>query len=202
MNRETDFHEHVPAERAELFQASDGGSTELEYLGLLAALVRCAKPEMVLETGCYAGLGTMALAHALKSNGLGVLWSIDFSAEALAVTAQRIEQAKLKEHVRLFQGDTLELLRSDAFAGAHFGVAFFDSDLPIRVPECIACLDRGLLRAGDYAVFHDTSRLRTVEGRPDPDTATFWSAFDATLRPRLRAVIEMPLSRGLVLAQV
>jgi predicted O-methyltransferase YrrM len=192
----------VPAERAHLFEAYNGGATEVEYLELLYAFVRATKPEHVLETGCFDGRGTLWLAHALSCNGFGLLHSIDNNHQMLDRAAQRINDAGYTQQVKLHHGDTFDVIRTFDFT---FGVAFFDSHLPIRAEEAGLCLDRALVDKGSILAFHDTSRLRTTGGGEDsrdPDTAKFWESFDRRVLPRVRGVFELPLSRGLVLARV
>jgi predicted O-methyltransferase YrrM len=54
-------------------EASDPAQCEL-----LAALVRCAKPRVVVEAGTYRGHGAIAIADALARNGpTGHLWTAD-----------------------------------------------------------------------------------------------------------------------------
>ena len=54
-------------------EASDPAQCEL-----LAALVRCAKPRIVVEAGTYKGHGALAIARALHVNGpTGHLWTAD-----------------------------------------------------------------------------------------------------------------------------
>ena len=62
--KETDVHPHVSEEKGDLFDASDGGSTEYEVLNWLHSTIRLLKPQEILETGGWDGLGTIALAHA------------------------------------------------------------------------------------------------------------------------------------------
>src|SRR6266852_4575937 len=64
---EADVHPHVPAERAELFDAFNTGTTEFELLNWVHATVMLIKPEAVLETGAANGLGTIALASACSN---------------------------------------------------------------------------------------------------------------------------------------
>ena len=65
MLQESFTHPHCPEEKAELFFTFDVGSTEVESLELLHAIIRRTKPQMCLETGTFCGIGTIAIAHAL-----------------------------------------------------------------------------------------------------------------------------------------
>ncbi len=52
-----------------------GGGARIE---LLYFLVRCAQPEVIVETGVAAGFSSTVLLEALKRNGKGRLYSSDF----------------------------------------------------------------------------------------------------------------------------
>lgn len=52
-------------------------ATEGEVIDLIYALVRCEKPDTVVETGTYHGHGTQAIANALVKNGKGHLWTVE-----------------------------------------------------------------------------------------------------------------------------
>lgn len=155
-HRESDVHPHCPDERADLFRAADGGSTEFEYLELLHALVRCLKPRLALETGTHHGLGTLAMACALKANECGTLVTIDVGGCEDAV--KMAHRFQLSEVVRFEQSDSIRFLAG--YDGPPFDFAFFDSDLAIRGREHSVLLQRGKLSRGAVCAFHDTSPLR------------------------------------------
>lgn len=200
---ESTIHPHLAEEVAFLFTAENGGATEEEYLGVLAALVRALKCRRVLETGAWTGSGTLRLARAMEANGFGELHTVDLDPAALAIAKGRIDaQYFTAVRVHYHAGDSLEFVKA---CTEPFGLVFLDSALPLRALELAEILERGLLERGGVAVIHDTSRLRiTDKGVPDPDTAKFWSTFDRKVRRRFepRAVLELPLSRGMTLVQV
>src|SRR5512135_1049960 len=76
---ESDLHPHVAEERADLFDSLDGATTELEVLNWLHATIRLLKCENVLETGTYAGFGTVALASACRANGFGMVHTLEMN---------------------------------------------------------------------------------------------------------------------------
>lgn len=199
MKKESEQHPHVTAERAELFLSHDGGSTEIEYLALLAGFIRATKPMAVLETGSWNGHGTIALAEAVKANGFGRVITIEQDAGKLEASAKAVSDAGLTEWVQVEPGNTIEVLRH--LRHHRFGVALFDTELEIRVTEFRLCVELGLMRSGDIAAFHDTSRLRTWGGQPDQRVGRFWNDFEQ-VRHRFSAVMELPLSRGMVIGKV
>lgn len=52
-------------------------ASEHEVYDFLYALVRLLKPKTILETGCYKGGATKAMARAAKTNGIGFVYSCD-----------------------------------------------------------------------------------------------------------------------------
>ena len=204
MRNEADLHPHVPEEKAQLFTALDGGSTENEYLELLTALVRVQKPERVLETGCYLGVGTAAIAKGLRANGFGKLHSVDFNKEWLNRTSERLVQENLTQWVDLHEGDSIKFIKSHDPIWDSYDMTFFDSDLPMRMDEFIACLDHGILKPGALATFHDTSILREFPlGTKDLGTQKIWEQFEELVKSgRVKRWIDFPLSRGFLAVRV
>jgi predicted O-methyltransferase YrrM len=190
---ETRVHPHVEEERAHLFRSVDCGSTEVEVLDFLHALVRLYKPARILETGTFRGLGTIALARGVADNGVGTVVTLDRdeAAHRLARRAFRVFDGRLLKRVRFVEADTL------AWIGecdeAPFELVFLDSAEDIRWMELELLLSRGRLASGAVCVIHDTSphrsrysgaRIQPVEGL-DGLRAQFES-------------LECPFSRGLL----
>jgi predicted O-methyltransferase YrrM len=197
---EPDVHPHVPEERAELFTAHDGGSTELEYLELLSALVRCTKPRRILETGSYLGHGTLALARATRDNGFGEVVSIERDAGAVSAVRGLLQRQGL-DRVRVVLYHSLAYLEA---TDELFDFAFLDSCLSLRALELDRLIDRRLLTPGAVVAIHDTSRRRCDgQGTADPDTAVLWTELERVItRHGVVERLELPLSRGLFLLRV
>jgi len=206
---ETLNHCHVVDERGYLFHSEDTQSTEDEYLHLLHALVYSLKPNHILETGSYRGIGTAFMAKALKRNGdlapevleeysyFGKITSVELEPAAAQYAFKMLETNKVDAFARIVISDSIEYLK---VTNDRYDFAFFDSQLPLRVRELEICMDRGLLRPGSMWAMHDTSRLRTLSpGAPDPQTTILWQELES-----LKGVtfLEFPLSRGLVVGQV
>lgn len=197
---ESEVHPHVPEERAELFTAYDGGSTEVEYLELLSALVRCTKPRRILETGSFLGHGTLALARAARENGFGEVVSIEPDAKAVAAVRDLLDQQEL-DHVQVVLSQSLPYLDAE---DEPFDFAFLDSCLPTRALELDRLLHRNLLTPGSIVAIHDTSRRRRdAHGKSDPETAVFWAELGRVLAHHgVEERLELPLSRGLLLLRI
>jgi predicted O-methyltransferase YrrM len=153
--KESEVHPHAPEERAELFRAADGGSTEYEYLNLIHALVLAAKPLLVLETGTFRGYGTLALASALHSNGLGELITVD---QGGCSEAKTLLQKYGMDMVRFVQSDSVQFCAQ--WTGDPFNLVFHDSGMSVRHRENDILQRRGKLAPQALAIFHDASPLR------------------------------------------
>lgn len=160
--RECDIHPHVPEEKAELFESTDGGSTELEVLNFLYACVRVMKPQLVLETGGWLGIGTLALASACKANGFGKVISIEYLPEQCVRIEQVLEENRVHKFAEVVNMDSITYLQQNKEV---FDIGFFDSEPLIRTEEARICFENKTLRK--LAVFHDTSPYRVPEFQPN-----------------------------------
>lgn len=152
---ESNVHPHVEFEKSNLFTSDDDGSTEYEVLNWLHSTIRLLKPNFVLETGAYHGLGTVAMAHACKLNGFGKIISIEKFDKYCSATEELLEKCNLKKYSEVYFSDSLEFLEKTKI---NFDIAFFDSETTIRAKECEICFERNILQK--LAVFHDTSKHR------------------------------------------
>jgi Methyltransferase domain len=203
MPSELAVHPHRPAERAELFSAHDGGSTELEYLELLRALVGVTKPSLVLETGAWRGFGTYSLAQAVEANGFGQVMSLESDHARVYEVRARLATAKLERWARVIETDSRTWLTAQDPQNVE--LAFFDSGgLDVRLEELELAVTLGWLASGNWFVIHDTSRLRTCDdtGTPNPLTAAFWQRFGWLADTVPFHYLEFPLSRGLVVGRI
>lgn len=194
---ESAAHPHVPAERSDEFLAATTGGTEIEVLNWLNATVCLLKPDQVLETGAFDGLGTIALASACRANGRGHVHSLEIDPAACLAARARLERHGLAAWATVHCTDSQEFLRA---TDLRFDFAFFDSLCHLRADEYELCRSRGLLRG--HAAFHDTSprRCESYPGDPPAD-------IHATYRQRVLAFArlddatgwhESTLSRGLI----
>jgi predicted O-methyltransferase YrrM len=200
---EAAMHPHVAAEQAARFSCHDGGSTECEYLELLAALVGVTKPARVLETGCFHGYGTYTLARACQVNGQGVVISLDSDPRFVQETRGRLLAGALLNRARVWEATSTEWLTTQDVVPFQF--AFFDSgELDVRLEELELCLSLGWLERGATFAIHDTSRLRSCDdtGTPAPGTAPFWDRLTWLADVKDLHLLEFPLSRGMVVGRV
>lgn len=183
--KEIDIHPHDPKERSELFHVRDAsGSTEYEFLNLIHAFVMAIKPALVIETGTFTGMGTLAIAHALSWNGFGTLITVDL--EDCNEAKEHVKHYAVDNHVQFVKSDSLEFC-SD-YKGELFDMAFIDSG-PHRLLETNA-LANGKLSSGALVILHDASPLRVGQS----DALSWHSLFEERCPLRGHTI---PLSRGL-----
>lgn len=185
--RESESHPHAPEEYAALFHCAGDGTTEMEYLNLIHALVLATKPEVLLETGSLRGMGTLALAAAIAANGFGKLYSIDLQPSELL--RRNLQQYGLSDHVEVVANHSITFCAT--WMGEPFDFAFFDSDVHCRAREHDILRRRGKLAPGAICVFHDTSAIRH-----GVDTS-----FDYIRYTESAPGLTLPLSRGLKIVQ-
>ena len=193
--KESEVHPHIPEERAELFDVADGGSTEYEVLNWLHASIRLLKPQLILETGGWEGMGTVALAHACKLNGFGKVHTIELKQEQCVLMHQILEAERLLPWVEIHAFDSLEFLKQTKLK---FDIAFFDSLTEIRPDECEILLNNKAL--SKLGVFHDTSPLRSISAPyftlPEVQDNYRKKIMDLTKHSDCTGFYESKLSRG------
>lgn len=153
---EAKIHPHDPRERAELFHARDAsGCTEFEFLNLLHAFTLALKPQLVLETGTFTGMGTLAIASALSWNGFGELVTVDL--EDCADAKECVEKHGLAHHVVFRRENAIDFCAT--YDGEPFNMAFIDSG-PGRLVEANSLDARRKLTEGALVIAHDASPFR------------------------------------------
>ena len=147
----------------EQWHCYDGEATEVEVLEHLTSLVTLLKPPVLIETGCYRGYGTRALARGILANEKGLLWTCDIGFDMVQATRDMVPWARVNvEHCT-----GLQLI---ARLPAPIDFAFLDSGPDeVRCAELRAVLPK-MSRSG-VIVVHDTGLqhglrphfLKTVE---------------------------------------
>lgn len=189
-SRESDVHPHVPEEQAHLFRSWNGGTTEVEYRVLVAALADCLKPARALETGVFHPVGVPSLAAVC-----GQLDLVDVderwcrAAEALGCPNVKVHQASAAHWI------------THEFDGAPFDFVFLDSSLRDRVSELKALLENKRLTDRAVVAVHDTSRKRVIGSGRCAESLQFWSEFEVLRKRWPLQMVELPLSRGMLLIQ-
>jgi len=107
-----------------LWTARDEQSSEDEVNEFLHALVRLIKPRHIVETGCYLGDATIAMARALKRNNAGVIITCDIVPERVEAVQRRILEEGLEKWAYVILSDGKSLI---ARSGSQTDFAFIDS---------------------------------------------------------------------------
>jgi len=117
----------------------------------------------VIETGCYLGDGTLAIARALRRNGRGTLISCDIDPTMVTSVIERVKNEGLEKIAQVVLCEGSELIKE---CGARIDFAFIDSspEGKIRGEEIKELLKH--LRPGKLFALHDTapqhSQIRAV----------------------------------------
>jgi len=106
------------------WSARDEQSSEDEVNEFLGALVRLIKPKFVVETGCYLGDGTLAIANALRANGFGTILTCDIDPTRVAAVDRRIQEQGLENYATVILRNGKELIEA---CGSQIDFAFIDS---------------------------------------------------------------------------
>jgi len=194
-------HDHCPEEQAHLFHTFGGGGTEIETLWLLWALLRITKPQLVLETGTFHGVGTFALASALKENGRGKLLSLEMDKDKALEAYNTLKGTDLTGFFEIINQDSLEFIEQLDTQKLKFDFTFFDSKNNIRPAEFKMLYEKGGLT--NFVAFHDTSRLREktfiIESEPQD---VYVAELDKIEKMYCRGGLEFPLAKGLRVMQL
>ncbi len=135
-------------------RAYDDGSTEMETLLLLYALVRRFKPVTVIETGTYKGFGTVWLAQGLKDNGVGMLWTYD--KDECAGAREMVQELGLQDYVTFEHGKTQDAVLPSS---CNIDLIFHDADKnPDPLKQEMMKFTLHHLRVEGLAIIHDANK--------------------------------------------
>ncbi len=168
----------------EQWKMLDPMTSETEVLDFLRSLVITVKPRLVVETGTFRGISTLALAEGMKQNGFGRLVTIEYDPKVYAAAKQRIEAAGLADWVECRNQSSL-----DATVDGTIDLLFCDSQQVIREAE----VRRFYPQVNEHGLIlvHDaSSHLRIVR-----------EAMLRMEREGMLSVLLLPTPRGLAMAQ-
>ena len=168
----------------ELWKMYDSMSAEVEVLDFLKSLVVALKPKLVVETGTFMGVSTLAIAEGLKQNGFGRVITVEFDPKVFAKAKERFDASGLASWIDARNHSSLDLQ-----VDGTIDLLFSDSDINIREREVRYLLPH--ISPHGLILIHDASSHQKV-------------VREAALRLEaegLLSVVLMPTPRGLVLAQ-
>jgi len=134
-----------------LWESRDEQSAEQEVSDFVYSLVRLIKPKFVLETGCYLGDTTYAIALALKDNKYGELRACDTFQGRVDIVNKRLKDNGLPGKVLKIKGVDLIKQYKD-----RVDFAFIDSGDENEREEEIGYLIP-LLKRLNMFLMHDTA---------------------------------------------
>jgi predicted O-methyltransferase YrrM len=168
----------------ELWKMYDSMSAEVEVLDFLRQLVITLKPNLVVETGTFMGVSTLAIAEGLKQNGFGRVITVEFDPKVFAKAKERIDASGLAPWIDARNQSSLDLQVEGTI-----DLLFSDSDIHARESEVRHFLPQ--ISPTGLILIHDASSLQKV-------------VREAALRLEaegLISVVLVPTPRGLVVAQ-
>lgn len=168
----------------ERWKMYDTMTAEVEVLDFLTCLVTTLKPGLIVETGSFAGISTLALAQGLHKNGFGKVVSCEFDREVFAKAKERIAGSGLMKWIDLRNESSL-----DMSVEGTIDLLFSDSDEKIREHEVRKFLPQ--MNPDGVILMHDASSHYGIVRK----------AALAMEREGLISVVLLPTPRGLVLAQ-
>ena len=184
--KESDIHIHCEEEKSHLFSATDGTATEIEYLKVIYGLICATKPMTLLETGTWGGVGTHTMSFSSIKHG-GTVHTVDINDMSGYCFGL--------PNVLFYKENSVDFINRINLV---FDFVFLDSELNIRTSELELLIKLGKIKKGSIVCIHDTSRLRVDESGSNKK---FHNDF-RKIRDRLSGVIELPLSRGMIICQV
>ena len=168
----------------QLWKMYDSMTAEIEVLDFLKSLITTLKPKLVVETGTFMGISTLAIAEGLKKNGFGKIISCEYDPKVYAKAKERFAGSGLQEWIDFRNESSLEMK-----VDGDIDLFFSDSDLPIREKEVRRFLPQ--ISPFGLILMHDaSSHLKTVR-----DAALSLEAED------LISTVLLSTPRGLVIAQ-
>jgi len=168
----------------ERWKMYDSMSAEVEVLDFLRQTVITLKPGLVVETGTFMGVSTLAIAEGLKQNGFGRIITVEFDPKVFAKAKERIEASGLGQWIDARNQSSLDLQ-----VNGTIDLLFSDSDIHLREREVRHFLPQ--ISPAGLILIHDASSLQKV-------------VREAALRLEgegLVSVVLLPCPRGLVVAQ-
>ena len=180
-----EYHRPTPeCPHPERWRMYDSMTAEVEVLEFLKCLVTTVKPDVVVETGSFMGVSTLAIAEGLKQNGFGKVVTCEHDPVVFAKARERLQTSGLMPWIECRNQSSLELKVEGTI-----DLFFSDSDPPIREQEVRRFLPQ--ISPHGLILMHDaSSHLATVR--------------EAALRMEqegLLSVVLLPTPRGLVVAQ-
>ena len=168
----------------ERWKMYDTMTAEVEVLDFLTCLVTTLKPDLIVETGSFAGISTLALAKGLQKNGFGKIVSCEFDSKVFATANERIAGSGLAQWIDLRNESSLEMSVEGTI-----DLLFSDSDEKIREHEVRTFLPQ--MNPNGVILMHDAGSHYGIVRK----------GALAMEQEGLISLVLLPTPRGLVIAQ-
>jgi hypothetical protein len=180
-SRYTDPRPECP--HPERWHSSDWDSTEHEVSDLVAAFVKALRPDIVVETGTAFGQTAFLIGLELAEAGVGELHTVEIDPDRAAFARDYCKDLPVKIH----ECDSMTFTPPQGV-----GFAWFDSALPLRVPEFQAYYP--MFAPGAIVGFHDTGAHYEHHG--------LWAQIEGLEAEGKLLPIRLPTPRGVVFGEV
>jgi predicted O-methyltransferase YrrM len=114
----------------QLWSMYDSMTAEVEVLDLIRSIVLALKPELVVETGAFAGVSSLRIADALRDNGRGRLLTCEMDPKVYEAAMARFRGSPLAALV-----DCRCCASLDLKVDGRIDLLYCDSDLAVREAE-------------------------------------------------------------------
>lgn len=185
--------EYTPG--GEGYEMADSGAVECEVGEFLYGLARVLKPERVLTTGVYTGLSDLYLAQAIKDNGRGHIWAVEYEAQHVARAKRLWQRCGVEEHITVVFMDSRFFVPS-----GEYQLMFLDTEPDLRFGEMERFYPH--LAPGGFVGIHDLPRSfcqnRVVDGQEGWPFGPFPERLARLVRAGELSPFHLPNPRGCV----
>ncbi len=162
----------------------DTMTAEIEVLDFLKSLVTTIKPDLIVETGTFSAMSTIAMAEGLRQNGFGRIITCELDPRVFANGAERIAASGLADWIEHRNESSLEMK-----VDGPIDLLFCDGDPELRHEEVRRFLPRmspdGLILVHDGGTHYNPIRERVLQIEAES----------------LISLVMLPTPRGLIIAQ-
>jgi len=136
------------------WSAVDEQGTEKEVSEFMYSLIRLIKPTFAVETGCYKGDATIAIAKAMEHNGLGQVFTCDIEPAMVELVNNRLKKLGLEKQGQAYECAGIDLIKK---CGLAIDFAFIDSSPYGKEREAEIGVLIPLLKKYNMFLLHDTA---------------------------------------------
>jgi predicted O-methyltransferase YrrM len=135
------------------------GYSDVGIRNLLYTSVLNIRPRRVLEVGLHIGIGAAIIAHGLKANGYGKLFSIEPNDAYRAIASQHLLDANLADYVTIlpyfsYDAECQAILEAEC----PFDLIYIDADHTYAAALQDLNLMSTMLRDNGLMILHDVGR--------------------------------------------